>query len=331
MNKLAVFIILILLFGFSCEKNDRQETSVPIHEGMSGLDLVRDPDSKLVKITTGYEFDTAGLPCWVDGVLYFTNNNLKETEISCVISMDASGNYSIVRTDNGVTVSIYLNSAGNFFCCEMFGHRVVEMDKNGNVIRVVAGEYNGKRIDGPNDMVMDSNGGLYFSDSQFIGDAKKMQDTPAVYYVKSDGSVIRVIEDIKFPNGIELSPDGKTLYIANTLGKYLRAYDVQDDGTMTGGRDFAELELTPENKESGVSGADGMAVDSAGNIYVVTTKGLGIQVFNNRGAKLGNIPCAAVTNNCSFGGEDLKTLYVSAKDGIYKMPMKIAGLKIQPI
>ena len=91
------------------------------------------------------------------------------------------------------------------------------------------------------------------------------------------------------------------------------------------GRNFAEIELTPANEEKGMSGADGVAVDSAGNIYVATTQGLGVQVFDQNGGHIGNIPCDAPVNNCSFGGADLKTLYVSAKDGIYAISTVNAG------
>jgi gluconolactonase len=193
----------------------------------------------------------------------------------------------------------------------------------------VVGEYNGKRIDGPNDMVLDSRGGFYFTDSQFIGKQEKMQDKSAVYYVKTDGTVIRVVDDVAFPNGVALSPDGKVLYLANTQGKYLLAYNVRPDGTLANRRNFAVLELSKENiaKKSEMSGADGVAVDSAGNVYVATTQGLGVQVCDKGGKRLGNILCPAPTNNCAFGGPDMKTLYVSAKDGIYRIPIKTAGFR----
>jgi gluconolactonase len=89
------------------------------------------------------------------------------------------------------------------------------------------------------------------------------------------------------------------------------------------------LELSKENiaKKSEMSGADGVAVDSAGNVYVATTQGLGVQVFDKSGKHLGNIPCPAPTNNCAFGGPDMKTLYVSAKDGIYWITAKNAGFR----
>jgi len=294
----------------------------------SGLDAILPRGAKLEKVTDGFRFDTAGSPLWVDGDLYFTNNNFDPPEKSKTIKMDRNGMFEILRENNGVTTAMQHSGMATIYCCEMLGHRVVEMGRNGVVLRVVCGEYDGKRIDGPNDLVVDRKGGIYFTDSQFIGDEEKMQDKPAVYYVKPDGAVIRVIDDIPFPNGVWLSPDEKTLYVTNTHGKYLRAYDVNPDGTVSNGRNFAELQLTGENMEKEFSGADGMAVDTAGNIFVATTQGLGIQVFDRDGNHLGNIPCDSPTNNCNFGGPDMKTLYVSAKDGIYKIPVKIPGMKI---
>src|SRR5699024_10439796 len=123
-------------------------------------------------------------------------------------------------------------------------------------------------------------GGLYFSDSQFIAGGQTKQDTPAVYYVAPDGEVSRVIDDVAFPNGLALSPDGATLYVANTPEKHLLAYDVQADGSVQNKRRFVAIELAHGEEEGG---ADGMAVDSEGNVYVATTKGVGVQVFNPNG------------------------------------------------
>jgi len=311
----------------SCGQEADIQVDIPQKKAPSIEDIVP-AGAKLTKVTGEFEFDTAGSPCWADGVLYFTNNNFDPAERSKTVKMTAAGEFQVLRENNGVTTTIQKSGRGTFYACEMLGHRVVEMDGDGNIIRVVCDEYEGKRIDGPNDIVVDSRGGLYFTDSQFIGDQQKMQDTPAVYYVKPDGTTIRVIDDVPFPNGVYLSPDEKTLYVANTHGRYLLAYDVAADGTVSNGRNFAELQITEANEETGFSGADGMAVDSAGNIYVVTTQGLGIQVIAPDGTHIGNIPCDVATNNCNFGGADLKTLYVSAKDGIYRIPVKIAGLDL---
>ncbi|MCE5251355.1 SMP-30/gluconolactonase/LRE family protein [bacterium] len=332
-SALCVLGIVLVTSAVSCEKKTTEKSpevsQTPQTAVSSGLDAIVPAGAKLEKVTTGYEFDTAGSPLDMNGVLYFTNNNFDPADRSCTVRMDAAGQYTVLRKDNGVTTTLQNSGKGTIYACEMLGHRVVELDRDCAVLRVLCGEYNGKRIDGPNDLVVDRKGGIYFTDSQFIGTQQKMQDKPAVYYIRPDGTVIRIIDDVKFPNGLWLSPDEKTLYICNTQGRYLLAYDVNPDGTTANGRNFAELQLNPEviGPNSEESGADGIAVDSAGNVYVATTKGFGIQVFDSAGKHLGNILCDTATNNLNFGGSDLKTLYVSAKDGIYKIPVKIPGMK----
>ena len=303
-------------------------STVPVYAAGAapGLDAVIPAGAKLVKITGDMTFDTAGSPCFYKGTLFFTNNNFDDLEKSRMMRKDSSEEARIIRTNNGMTATLKPNKAGNLYACEMMGHRIVELDTEGKVLRTVVGEFAGKRIDGPNDMVIDAKGGFYFTDSQFIGKEEKKQDKPAVYYVRPDGAILRVADDVVFPNGIALSPDGKVLYLANTQGKYLIAYDVRPNGVLANARNFAEIELTPANVEKGMSGADGVAVDKKGNIYVATTQGLGIQVFDKKGAHIGNILCSAPTNNCAFGGVDMKILFVSAKDGIYRIPLKNAGV-----
>lgn len=334
---ITFLLLIVLLFTvFSCDKNSGQQnqkasqSESSVSKITTGLGTIIPAGAKLEKVTAGYEFDTAGSPMYIDGELYFTNNNFDPADRSATIKMDKTGQYHVLRTDNGVTTTLQKSGRGTLYACEMLGHRVVEMDPDGKILRVIAGEYNGKRIDGPNDIYVDRKGGIYFTDSQFIAGQEKMQETPAVYYIKPDGSIIRVIDDVEFPNGVWLSPDEKTMYLCNTRDKYLLAYDVNPDGTVSNGRNFVELQLNPEviGSDSKESGADGIIVDSAGNIFVATTKMLGIQVFDSAGNHLGNIPCPAATNNVIFGGPDMKTLYVSAADGIYKIPVKIPGLNM---
>lgn len=295
----------------------------------SSLDSILPLGAKMEKITGDTPFDTAGSPCYFRGILYFTNNNFDDLQKSRVMKMDNPGGVQIIRPNNGMTATLKPNRAGNLFACEMMGHRIVEMDSTGKVLRVVVGEYNGKRIDGPNDLVIDRKGGFYFTDSQFIGKKQKMQDKPAIYYVTKGGAVTRVADDVLFPNGLGLSLDGKTLFVANTQGKYLLAYDVAANGSLSNRRNFAELKISKENiaKKSEMSGADGLAVARTGDVYVATTQGFGIQVFDKTGKHLGNISCPAPTNNCSFGGKDMRTLYVSAKDGMYSIRTRTVGFR----
>ena len=166
----------------------------------------------------------------------------------------------------------------------------------------------------------------------------------AVYYIKPDGKVIRVIpvNDFAMPNGILLSPDGKTLYVNNTYDNesfwnvdsdkdnWVWAYDVQEDGTVANPRKFAQLVLTPEvaERKGRSSGADGMTIDENGGIYVATY--MGVQVFNPKGEFLGIINTPVYPVSCCFGGDDLKTLFIVGYDKIYKIQTNVKGLKYGP-
>lgn len=324
---LCLFTACMLVTACSEDNsNESAEVETPEGDGEARAAFPReiiDEGASVSKVTTGYTFDTAGSPLYLEGALYFTNNNFDNPEVSRTLRKTSAGGIDTLRMDNGVTTTLRASARGTIFACEMLGHRVVELDTDGQVLEVIADSYNGNRIDGPNDLVVDQQGGLYFSDSQFIAGGEKKQETPAVYYVDVKGNITRVIDDIAFPNGLGLSPDGSTLYVANTEGEHLLAYNVEDDATLSNKRNFAAIELSGGSKESG---ADGVAVDRSGNVYVATTQGLGVQVFNSEGEHLGNIPAPTPTNNVSFGGEDGETLFISAQDGIYSIPVKTRGL-----
>jgi gluconolactonase len=221
----------------------------------------------------------------------------------------------------------------------MMGHRVVEMTTGGKVVDVVADSYNGKPIDGPNDIITDAKGGIYFTDPQFTMEAEKFQPGRTVYYVSSAGEVTRLVEPNEFamPNGILLSPDGKTLYINNCYDNeswypvdsekdnYIWAYDVQDDGTISNGRQFAKLFLTGNvlDRKGRSSSADGMAIDKMGNIYVATY--YGVQIFNAEGNFVGMINLPSFPVSLCFGDDDMKTLYIVSYGKVYKIRTKMEG------
>jgi gluconolactonase len=213
------------------------------------------------------------------------------------------------------------------------------MDTRVNILRVVANKYAGKSIDGPNDLVMDSKGGIYFTDPQFTPDKVKNQPGRTVYYITPKGEVIRLLEPNAFamPNGVALSPDGKILYINNCYDNetwwnvdsdkdnYVWAYDVKDDGTLANGRKFAQLYLTGEvlDRRGRTSGADGMKVDASGNVYVCTYAG--IQIFNPEGKFVGIINTPTHPVNCAFGGPDMQTLYITSFNKIYSIRTNMRG------
>ncbi len=317
--KTIILSITLCIGIISCTNSSRK--SVP-----DQIEGIIDGDASLTKVTSDMTFKTAGSPLYMDGYLYFTNNNFTGPDSSSTFRMSPTGEVDTLVRDNGVTTTLWASGKGTIYACEMLGHRVIELTKDGEFVKVVAGEYGGKRIDGPNDLIVDSKGGVYFTDSQFIAGREKMQETTAVYYVRTSGEVVRVIDNIAFPNGVVLSPDGATLYVANTPGERLFSFDVNEDGTVTNQVDFAAIQLVNPGEPGG---ADGLAVDMDGNVYVATTRGLGIQIFDKNGTHLGNISVPTSANNVSFGGADKKTLYISAVDGIYSIPVKTAGYVIQ--
>jgi len=269
--------------------------------------------------------------------MYFDENFSGDPKKSTLVEMDPDGSYRNIVQNKMQTNGIAPLDDGTLAVCDMFGHRVLKMDTKGNILKVLASRYDDKSLDGPNDLVVDNKGGIYFTDPQFTADAEKNQPGRTAYYLSPDGVVKRLLEPDSYamPNGIALSPDGKTLYINNTYDdrdgwnvnsdkeNFIWAYDVQEDGTITNERKFAELYLTADvlDKLEKSSGADGMKVDAEGNLYVATFAG--VQLFNNEGVFQGIIYVPDYPVNLAFGGADMKTLYITSLDKIYSIPTKI--------
>jgi gluconolactonase len=260
---------------------------------------------------------------------------------SAVVEMDPDGTYRYISFGQMQTNGLMPLANGNLAVCDMFGHRIVEMTVQGKVVRTLAASFEGKPLDGPNDLAVDAKGGIYFTDPQFTPDAKKSQPGRAVYYLTPQGKVIRVIEPDVFamPNGILLNPDGKMLYVNNTYDSetfwnvdtdkdnFLWAYDVNEDGTLRNERKFAELHLSAEvlDRKGRSTGADGMTIDELGNIYVATYSGL--QIFDRRGDFIGLVHLPVFPVSCCFAGEDMKTLYMMGYDKIYRIRTAVTGFR----
>lgn len=315
-----------------------------------GFDAVIPSDSKVellidgAKTKPGLTF-TEG-PAWLNGKLYFSNIHFDKDfngspEKSSTVVVNEDGSYHYIK-EGLLTNGMMPSGDGNLIVCDMFGHRVVKMSPEGKIIKVLAESYQGKSLDGPNDLVMDSRGGIYFTDPQFTPESKKFQPGRTAYYLTPKGTLIRLLEPNSFamPNGIVLSPDGKTLYINNTYdsdpswnittdkGNYIWAYDVKEDGTITNGRQFAELYLTGQelDRKSKSSGADGMTIDEQGNLYVATYKG--VQIFNSKGDFTGIINLPTYPTNLCFGGKDFKTLYIVSHDKVYSVRTNVRGFMV---
>jgi gluconolactonase len=272
--------------------------------------------------------------------MYFDQAFKGDPSKSTLVEMNPDGSSRNVSAYKMQTNGLVQTPDGNLLVCDMFGHRIVKMDKKGNILKTLVDKYEGKPIDGPNDLVLDAKGGLYFSDPQFTGDAVKSQPGRTVYYLNPAGKLIRLLppNDFAMPNGLGLSPDGKTLYIDNTYdhekfwnvnsGKdnFIWAYEVKEDGTIANGRKFAELHLTEQvlDRDGKSSGADGMKVDENGDVWVATYAGL--QIFNPQGKFVGIVNFPTYPVNCAFGGADGKTMYVTSYNKIYSIATNVRGL-----
>jgi gluconolactonase len=220
-------------------------------------------------------------------------------------------------------------------CCGEGGARaVVRYEKDGKKT-VLADRYNGKRLTAPNDLCFDRQGRVYFTDPCYGSRPKDGQERYAVYRIEAEGGepvpnkVTRVIDDVDTPNGIALSPDGKTLYVADSAPRrngphMLLAYDIRPDDTCKRRgvlHDFKERR-----------GIDGMVVDTDGNIYATAESGKrsGVYIFSPAGKQLGFVPTPENATNCVFGDRDLKTLYVTAGTSVYRIRLNATGYLTQP-
>jgi gluconolactonase len=270
-------------------------------------------EGEVVEIGNGYGF-TEG-PLWLPEKDCFIFSDIPEDTIfreDGTVFMKPSGK------SNGLT----LDSEGRLVVCQHWHRRVIRINHDGTE-QVLADSYQGKKLNSPNDLVIRSDGVIYFSDPPFglmyFGPKREAEmSVNGVYRIDLDGSLTRVIDDMQLPNGLAFSPDEKTLYISDDIDDgFIRACDVLADGTLSRPRMFAEG-LVP----------DGMKVDVEGNVWC--TSRYEVEVFHPSGRHLGSITFPQKTANLAFGGSDSKTLTVTARKGVYQVRTKIAGIHPKP-
>ena len=203
------------------------------------------------------------------------------------------------------------------------GHAGVEAIYPKGSEAALADKFEGKPFVRPNDLFVDKKGGVYFTDPANVPNPPM---PPAVYYIApGGGKVAKVADGIEFPNGVTMSPDEKTVYVNNTAGEYMLAFDVQSDGTLRNRRNFAKYEdLTITGGKVG-GGGDGFTVDSKGRIYAAA--GGSVQVFSPQGQLLGKIPTSRRPQNLTFASPDMKTLYIVGGGSVFKVQMTAQGMK----
>ena len=275
-----------------------------------------EPTGKVQLVQSGFAF-TEG-PAWDPKTqsLYFTD--IPNTTIH---KLDSDGNITAFTKDSKHCNGVLIPADGRMLACQMDG-QVVQYDSQTANATVLAGQYKGKRFNAPNDLVVDDQGGVYFTDPLFRAPQPLPQTAQAVYYIAKDGTVTRVTDDLAAPNGIGMSIDAKRLYVCPSKQAEMLVYDVESPGKLSNKRTFCTVKQ-PSGKAD--TGADGITLDVQGNVYITTH--LGVQIFSPDGKYLGNVEFPEQPANVTFGGADWKTMFVTARNGLYKVRMPIAGFQ----
>jgi gluconolactonase len=271
------------------------------------------PGAKLEKVAGGFEF-TEGPAADADGNVFFTDQPNDR-----ILKWGTDGKLSTYLKPCGRSNGLCFDAKGNLWACADAKNELWRIDPAGK-IEVVVKDYKGKLLNGPNDVWLRPDGGVYFTDPYYKRAywkrGPKEQDVEGVYYLTPDHKTLtRVAADLRQPNGIIGTPDGKTLYVADIKAGKTYAYAVQEDGTLKDKRLLCEL------------GSDGMTIDADGNVYLT---GKGVTVFDKTGKKVEQIDVPEPwTANVCFGGKDKKTLFITASKSLYAIRTRVAGVGSQ--
>jgi len=267
------------------------------------------PGARVEKLAGDFQF-TEGPAVDAKGNVFFTDQPNDR-----IMKWSVDGNLSTFLKPCGRANGLFFDTKGNIIACADENNQLWSIDPAGKTT-VLVKDYQGKLLNGPNDVWVRPDNGLYFTDPFYKRDywkrGPKEQDGEHVYFVSPDRQkVIRVTEDLKQPNGIRGTPDGKTLYVADIRAGKTYSYDIQPDGTLLNKKLFCEL------------GSDGMTLDAEGNLYLT---GKGVTVFDQKGAKIEHIPIDEPwTANVCFGGKDRHTLFITASKSFYALRMRVKG------
>jgi gluconolactonase len=318
-------------------------------------DTIVSPDARLellftrtAKIKGGL---TEGPACAPDGSIYFSDIPFSKDK-GLIMRFDPKTKKTTVFTDDShKSNGLKFDARGDLIACEGSdegGRAVARWNIKTKKRTVIADRYMGKRFNAPNDLAIDSKGRIYFSDPRYLGDEPRELKYRAVYRIDTNGKVIEITHDVDKPNGIALSPDGKTLYLAdhdNGTDKIdpskpapkpgamkVYAFSLDDEGLVTGER----RTLVDFGTEAGT---DGMCVDAKGRIYLAvrSLKRPGVMVITPKGKEVAFIPTGpanqggskmphGIPANVCFGrGKESKTLYVTIDTSLYRIPLKVEG------
>ena len=278
--------------------------------GTDSLGVVQ-PGATLQPVSDQFKF-TEGPAVDKAGNIYFTDQPNDK-----IWKYDTDGKLSVFMDKTGRSNGLYFDKKGNLIACADEKNELWSISPTKNVT-VLLRDYESKRLNGPNDLWIDPKGGIYFTDPYYQRDYWERKtpdlDGQKVYYLPSGKqAAVPVDGDLMQPNGIVGTPDGKFLYVADIRANKTYKYQISADGSLT-------------NRQLHVSqGSDGMTLDSQGNLYLT---GRGVTVYDPTGKKLGNVPVPSKwVGNVCFGGKDRRTLFITASESVYTLPMSVKGVE----
>ena len=283
--------------------------AIPLHAQIPAA-----PGAQPKLVADGYKF-TDGPAADPLGNVYFTDQPndriLKWTA--------TTGKVETFLQPSGRANGLYFDRDGKLIACADEKGELQRIDPVTKKITVLLDNYDNKFFNGPNDVWVDSTGGMYFTDPFYKRDYWQNRDKPdqekqRVFYLPKGAKAAVIAEDtLVQPNGIIGSPDGKLLFVADIGARKTYQYEIVRNGTLSNRKLFCEM------------GSDGMTRDTAGNLYLT---GKGVTVFDKDGKKLGDIPIAkSWTANVCFGGREMKTLFITAMDSVFTLEMAVAGTR----
>ncbi len=261
------------------------------------------PGAEVKKLADGFRF-TEG-PAWDrKGTLYFS-----DIPNQTIHTWSEKKGVGVFKKLEGSANGLWFDKEGNLYVCQPTGRAVIRLTPEGQQT-TIADSYQGKKLNSPNDLWMAPDGGLYFTDPRYGQMDDLEQDGFHVYYIPPKGTIRRILSDLKKPNGVVGTADGKKLYVTDPGANTTYVYDIQKDGSLA------------NRKVAAPAGSDGLTLDERGNLYIT---GKTIRIYSPKGQVVGRIEVPETASNLTFGGADGKTLFITARTGLYAVKLNVKG------
>ena len=301
--KTAVFVLSALIVAPALAQRGAPPAPPATETVAPGIPGVVAAGTKVAIIKDGFR-SSEGPIAMPDGSVLFS-----EPGASKIHKIDKDGKMSVFLENTNNANGLALDSKGRLLATTALSVEVLYPESAKAVVV--------KEESRPNDLVVDKKDGIYYT---------LPSHKPSVVYYIPKGGKPAIVGEVRSPHGIQLSPDEKTVYVGDSNGAYLVAFDVQPDGKLTNKRNFGKYtDVKAGEGDAAASHADGIAVDAEGRVYVGTEPG--VQIFSKTGQYLGLIPTSQRPQNLAFGGPDKKTLYLTGRSALFAVKMEAQGYK----